>query len=73
MDPPVGLGLGHLKLDGMEFLKRVGFQVYQNKEQLILNKRDNTGLSVIRDTLADFTFQGKVAIVLFPMIFESDQ
>ncbi len=29
MNPSVGLELGHLKLDGMEFLKRIGSQVYQ--------------------------------------------
>lgn len=28
MNPPIGLRPGHFKLEGMEFLKRIGLQVY---------------------------------------------
>ena len=48
MNPSIGLGLGHLKLNGMEFLKGIGLQIYQNEEHFVLNQRQYTGLPVVR-------------------------
>ena len=72
VNPPVGLRLGHFKLDGMELLKWVGFQIYQYKEHLVLNQRQHAGLPVIGYTLAHFPLQGKMAVILIPMVLESD-
>lgn len=45
-------GLGHLKLNGMKFLKGIGFQIYQYEEHFVLNQRQHTGLPVVRYTLS---------------------
>ena len=66
-----GLGLGHLKLNSMEFLKRISLQIYQYEEQFVLNQRQYTGLPVVRYTLTHFTFQGKMAVIFIPMVLES--
>ncbi|WP_449374825.1 hypothetical protein [Bacteroides ndongoniae] len=63
VNPSIGLGLGHLKLNGMEFLKGIGLQIYQYEKQFVLNQRQHTGLSVVRYTLTHFTFQGKMAVM----------
>ena len=71
VNPPVGLGLGHLKLNGMEFLKGIGLQIYQYEEHFVLNQRQHTGLPVVRYMLAHFAFQGKLAVIFIPMVLES--
>ena len=70
MNPPVGLGLGHLKLNGMKFLKGIGLQIYQYEEHFVLNQRQHTGLPVIRYTLAHFAFQSKMAVIFIPMVLK---
>ena len=73
MNPFVCLGLCHFKLNGVEFLKRVCFQIYQYKEQFVLNQRKNAGLSIVRYTLTNFSFQSKMTIILIPMVLEGYQ
>lgn len=71
VNPPVGLGLGHLKLNGMEFLKGIGLQIYQYEEHFVLNQRQHTGLPVVRYTLTHFAFQSEMAVIFIPMVLES--
>ena len=71
MNPPVGLGLGHLKLNAMELLKGIGLQIYQYEEHFVLNQRQHTGLPVVRYTLTHFAFQSEMAVIVIPMVLES--
>ena len=41
VNPSIGLGLGHLKLNSMEFLKGIGLQIYQYEEHFVLNQRQH--------------------------------
>ena len=41
VNPSIGLGLGHLKLNSMEFLKGIDLQIYQYEEHFVLNQRQH--------------------------------